>query len=81
VKDILTSFKDDKRIVFWDLYNEPGASGHGSKSLPLLRKIYTWARTVNPSQPLSSGVGLGLFQFADLIKFQLENSDVITYHA
>jgi hypothetical protein len=81
VKDILTAFKDDKRIVLWDLYNEPGAEGHGSKSLPLLRKVYTWARTVNPSQPLSSGVGLGLFQFADLITFQLENADVITYHA
>ncbi|MDR3327909.1 MAG: 1,4-beta-xylanase, partial [Prevotellaceae bacterium] len=23
LKDVLTSFKDDKRIVFWDLYNEP----------------------------------------------------------
>ena len=56
VKDIPTTFKDDKRIVLWDLYNEPGGSGgyrYGERSLPLLRKIFTWGRTVNPSQPLS----------------------------
>jgi hypothetical protein len=80
-KDVLATFAKDKRIVLWDLYNEPGNSGYGDKSMPLLQKAFIWARTVNPSQPLSSGVGLGLFQFADLIKFQLENSDVITYHA
>ena len=37
VKDILTTFKDDKRIVLWDLYNEPGGSGgyrYGERSLP-----------------------------------------------
>ena len=45
VKDILTTFKDDKRIVLWDLYNEPGGSGgyrYGERSLPLLQNIFTW---------------------------------------
>jgi endo-1,4-beta-mannosidase len=55
VKDILTTFGDDKRIVLWDLYNEPGNSGYGNKSMPLLEKVFTWGREVNPSQPLSSG--------------------------
>ena len=27
VKDILTTFAHDKRILLWDLYNEPGNSG------------------------------------------------------
>ena len=81
VKDILTTFKDDKRIVLWDLYNEPGGSGgyrYGERSLPLLQKIFTWGRTVNPSQPLSAGVWD--MSLTNLNKFQLENSDVITYH-
>ncbi|MEN8193265.1 MAG: 1,4-beta-xylanase, partial [Bacteroidota bacterium] len=34
VKDILNSFKDDERILFWDLYNEPGNTGQLNKSLP-----------------------------------------------
>jgi endo-1,4-beta-mannosidase len=34
--DIIGSFKDDDRILIWDIYNEPGNNGHGSTSLPLL---------------------------------------------
>ncbi|WP_316778241.1 cellulase family glycosylhydrolase [Pedobacter antarcticus] len=78
VKDILTTFKDDKRIVLWDLYNEPGNSKNGNKSLPLLKKVFQWARTVNPTQPLSAGVWD--FKLKELTDYQLKNSDVITYH-
>lgn len=78
VKDVLNHFRDDDRIVLWDLYNEPGNSGYGNKSMPLLKKVFMWAREVDPSQPLSVGVwNEGL---KELGKFQLENSDVITYH-
>lgn len=78
VSDILTSFNKDKRIVLWDLYNEPGNSGKGNKSLPLLKKVFMWGREVNPSQPLSAGLWNN--KLKDLCKFQLENDDVITYH-
>ena len=62
----------------WDLYNEPGNSGYGSKSLPLLKKIFAWAREVNPRQPLT--VGVWNKSLKELNTFQLENSDVISYH-
>lgn len=78
VKDILSQFANDKRIVLWDLYNEPGNSDHGNKSLSLLKKAFIWAREVDPSQPLSAGVWDP--QLYDFNKFQVENSDVITYH-
>lgn len=78
VKDILTSFKKDKRILLWDLYNEPGNSGHRNHSMPLLQKVFQWGREVNPVQPLSAGVWA--LDLVDLNKYQLENSDVITYH-
>ncbi|WP_430973881.1 cellulase family glycosylhydrolase [Sunxiuqinia rutila] len=78
VKDILTSFKDDHRVVMWDLYNEPGNSGYGNKSMPLLEKVFEWAWGIRPSQPLS--VGVWNLSLSELNKFQLENSDVITYH-
>lgn len=77
-KDILTSFADDKRIVLWDLYNEPGNSGYRNKSMNLLSRVFRWGREVNPSQPLSAGVWDRML--GDLNKFQLQNSDVITYH-
>jgi len=78
VKDVLTHFAKDKRIVLWDLYNEPGNSGYNNKSMPLLKKVFQWAREVNPSQPISAGVWNE--KLIDLNKFQLTNSDVITYH-
>lgn len=78
VKDILTTFKDDERVLLWDLYNEPGNSQHGMASMPLLKNVFKWAREVNPSQPVSAGVWF--FKYPELNKFQIENSDVLTYH-
>ena len=78
VKDVLSTFKDDQRIAFWDLYNEPGNSGYGDKSLPLLKKVFEWGREIDPSQPLSSAVWS--INLKELNKFQIENSDIITYH-
>jgi hypothetical protein len=78
VKDVLTRFRDDDRIVLWDLYNEPGNSGYENKSMPLLKKVFQWGRLVNPSQPLS--VGVWNQRLRELGQYQLDNSDVITYH-
>jgi hypothetical protein len=78
VKDILVTFKNDRRIALWDLYNEPGNSGYGNKSMSLLRKVFEWAWEVRPSQPVSSG--LWSLNLSDFNKFQAENSDIITYH-
>jgi hypothetical protein len=77
VKDILTSFKNDQRIVLWDLYNEPGNSGYHLGSMSLLKKVFVWAWSVRPSQPLSVGVW---YDNKDLNEFQLASSDVITFH-
>jgi hypothetical protein len=80
VKDLLTTFKNDKRILMWDLYNEPGNGAQFDKSMPLLQNVFKWAREVNPSQPISAGVWNNGKNFQNLNKFQLENSDIITYH-
>ncbi len=80
VQDVLTTFKNDHRILMWDLYNEPGNSNQLSKSMPLLKNVFEWAREVNPSQPLTAGLWNNGSGFAALNRFQLENSDIITYH-
>ncbi|MCX2575162.1 cellulase family glycosylhydrolase [Pedobacter sandarakinus] len=78
VKDVMNRFKNDDRILLWDLYNEPGNSGKLTSSLPLLKAIFSWARAVNPSQPISAG--LWAWDYRELNAFQALNSDVITYH-
>jgi hypothetical protein len=78
VKDILFTFKTDKRVLLWDLYNEPGNNGKRDSSLTLVKKVFSWAREVNPQQPISSGIWD--WNFEALNAFQIQNSDIITYH-
>ena len=78
VKDMLKTFANDDRILLWDLYNEPGNNNKVDESLPLLKAVFTWAREVNPSQPLSAGVWS--WNFKNLNEFQINNSDIVTYH-
>ena len=78
VKDVLTRFKKDKRIVLWDLYNEPGHGEHKNNSLPLLQKVFEWGREVHPSQPLTSAAWKRSLK--GITQFQIDTSDIITYH-
>lgn len=80
VKDLLTTFGQDDRVLLWDLWNEPGNSDYGVSTLPMLKKVFGWAREVNPSQPITCGLWRWTPEFAPLNAYQLENSDVISYH-
>ena len=91
VKDILTKFGNDERVILWDLYNEPGNGKSGdhvtksglrvNASLPLLKAVFQWAREANPSQPLTAGAWCFSEEFHDLNKFMFDNSEVVTFHA
>jgi hypothetical protein len=77
VRDIVSTFRQDDRILFWDLYNEPGNNDQGAKSLPLVRKVFEWTRTADPTQPLTAGTW---FNNEELNEFQFKASDIITFH-
>jgi len=79
VKDITATFARDKRVLIWDLYNEPGNSRMGEKSLPLLAATFAWAREANPSQPVTTGVWTGFGN--RMSKRIIELSDIITFHS
>ena len=70
VEDIVGTFAKDKRILLWDVWNEPDNYGGGSynddqlnqemvRIEQLLPQIFAWARAQKPTQPLSSGVWIG----------------------
>ena len=71
IKGVTSHFANDKRVLVWDVYNEPDnvAGQPGRKnlevkdkqkySLLLLRKVMKWVREVNPSQPLTTGIWRG----------------------
>ena len=71
VRDVLGTFRNDHAILAWDLYNEPR-----NTTLPLVRKIFKWAREINPSQPLT----ICIFGDQKLQSVISENSDIITFH-
>lgn len=79
VRDIVGCFSDDNRIPIWDLYNEPGNSQMGDKSLPLVENAFAWARAANPSQPLTVGPWV-LFE-SSMSKRFMALSDIVSFHA
>lgn len=68
VRQIVRRFAADPRVLFWDLYNEPGnrmifgsdrsstyEPDFSARSLTLMTDCFEWARVENPSQPLTVG--------------------------
>lgn len=96
IKGVLSHFTNDPRVIAWDLYNEPdNVSSRGPEvkdkhiySLSLLKKVFHWAREVNPSQPLTVGQWKGdyknwgiLDSLSSIDRFAVSQSDVISFHA
>ena len=53
VQDFIRTFGQDKRILMWNLYNEPSNSGMGGRTLPLVELVFQWVREIGASQPLT----------------------------
>ncbi len=95
VKGVVGAFAKDKRILAWDIWNEPDNLNNSSYIklepsnkvdlvLALLPKAFGWARAAGATQPLTSGVWKGNWsdpaKLSPMEKIQLELSDVISFH-
>lgn len=78
VKDVVGRFGADRRVLVWDLYNEPGNSAMGEKSLPLVEATFAWARAARPTQPLTIAAWTNLR--SRMSGRLMELSDVISFH-
>jgi len=77
-KDIVGAFGRDRRVLIWDLYNEPGNSNMRDKSLPLVEAAFAWARAARPEQPLTIGAWADLN--SPMSHRIMELSDVVSFH-
>lgn len=85
VQDMLRTYGDSDRVLYWCLYNEPENYKEGAKSLPLLKEVFKWAREVNPSQPCTAPIWIRPGQKGDKTKLEIlnaifDNVDIITFH-
>lgn len=96
VKGIVGAFGRDKQVLAWDVWNEPDNPGGGNYAAQepkdkfarveaLLPKVFAWARSVHPIQPLTSPLwhGGNWGNPADLNaieKIQIADSDILTFH-
>jgi hypothetical protein len=94
VTGVLGQFRSDERVLGWDLWNEPDNPSKVYRSAErtdklqlvaeLLPQVFRWARSVDPGQPLTSGVWDGNWDArsrSTIAGIQLDNSDVITFHS
>jgi hypothetical protein len=95
VTGVLTQFRNDERILGWDLWNEPDNPADAYRAVErrdkidlvaeLLPQVFDWARAVDPIQPLTSGVWQGTWadpaRRSPIAATQLDNSDVISFHS
>ena len=94
-KGVVAKFAKDDRVLGWDVWNEPENMNNEyyRKMEPankpqvvemLLKKVYEWARSVNPQQPLTAGLWSGDWSAPEKLKtietLMVEESDVISFH-
>jgi hypothetical protein len=95
VKGVVGAFAKDKRVLAWDIWNEPdnrnetrfGTFEPARKVelvLALLPRVFAWTREAAPTQPLTAGVWTGDWSNPEKLRpvdnLLLEESDVISFH-
>jgi hypothetical protein len=83
VRGVVGAFANDKRVVAWDVWNEPASS---PEVIALLPRVFAWAREAHPSQPLTSGIfqqeftPIGADKPTPITELQLAESDILSFH-
>ena len=96
VKGVVGAFGQDRRILAWDVWNDPENMNGGSYGklepankvelvLSLLPKVFAWARAAGARQPLTAGVWRDDWssdeELSAMNRIIIDNSDVISFHA
>lgn len=92
VKGVVGAFAKDKRVIVWDVWNEPDFPrkpfqernnlDHIAALLPL---AFEWARAANPAQPLTSGLhepdnDWVMSELNAIERTQVGQSDINSFH-
>jgi len=81
VKEIVTKYKDDERIIIWNVYNEVGNSKRTEVSKSNLKKMFDTVRKIDPCQPLTCEIWREFENITEVERYGLEHSDIISFHS
>ncbi|HVK97252.1 MAG TPA: cellulase family glycosylhydrolase [Flavisolibacter sp.] len=96
VNGIVSHFKDDERVLLWDLFNEPDnmniasykdddyAFHKAELSMALLKRTINWVRVINPIHPIT----MAPWQYnwscdtklTPIDNYMFTHSDIISFH-
>ncbi|MER3465341.1 MAG: hypothetical protein C4329_13940 [Chitinophagaceae bacterium] len=95
VKGIVAHFKNDERVLIWDLYNEPDnmnitsyvddyyVTHKAELALALLKKTISWVRSINPMQPITMAPWKEDWtdrKISVLDNYMFSHSDIVSFH-
>ncbi|MDQ4139059.1 MAG: glycoside hydrolase family 5 protein [Bacteroidota bacterium] len=94
VHGIVDYFKNDDRVLLWDLFNEPDnmnltsykddfyVQHKAELSMQLLQKTIQWVRAINPIQPITMAPWqwTSMETLSELDNYMFNHSDIISFH-
>jgi hypothetical protein len=96
VHGVVSHFKNDERVLIWDLYNEPDNMNIASYkdddyvmhkaelSMALLKKTINWVRVINPVQPITMAPWQNDWscdtKITALDNYMFSHSDIVSFH-
>ena len=83
IDEIVEKYKEDERVLVWDIYNEVGNSRRGMMSINYLINAFERARSHNPIQPCAAccwSYNENNEPYKEIELKALELSDIILYH-
>lgn len=96
VHGVVSHFRDDKRVLIWDLYNEPDNMNIASYkdddyimhkaelSMALLKKTINWVRFIDPVQPITMAPWQNDWscdsKITALDNYMFSHSDIVSFH-
>jgi hypothetical protein len=96
VHGIVSHFRQDDRVLIWDLFNEPDnmnmtsykdddyAHHKAELSMLLLKKTINWVRVINPDQPITMAPWKEDWSSDDVLtaldNYMFAHSDIISFH-
>ena len=82
--ELMTKYRSDDRILFWNLWNEPGNNRRNDLTMKDLRELFELAWSIDPKQPLAADVWTCRSSSPEAVhpveRLSGDLSDIISYH-